>query len=286
MKWTIRGLIKTTTDFFRKKNIDEPRLTTELLLSHALGIKRVTLYLDFDKPLQEKELSVLRGYVKRRLAHEPVQYITGETGFMGIRIEVQKGVFIPRQETEILASEVKNWIDTKDSVSHSIFEIGTGTGALSLYLAKECENCHIRASDISEDALTCAQKNIENHGFNEKITLVKGDLFEPFKDSEKADIIVSNPPYIPTLQIETLPEVVKQEPREALDGGDDGLEFIKRLIAESPPHLKPDGFLAFEIGIHQATSVRELLEKEKVYTDITVIQDLRGIKRVVTAKTK
>jgi len=283
-KWTVKELIKVTTDYLNKKSIDEPRLTTEILLAYSLNIKRVSLYLNFDQPLTDKELSIFREYIRRRIAHEPVQYITGKTGFMGLDLETKKEVFIPRQETEILVWEVKKWIDGNVSRELVLFEIGTGTGAIAIFFAKTFENVKIYASDISEAAIECAKTNIINNHLDEKIFLLTGQVFEPFKEKEKADVLISNPPYIPSSEIDKLPEIVKQEPREALDGGDDGLKFIKRIIHEANDFLKPQSFIALEIGINQAESVKQLFEKEKSYKNVRIIPDLRGIKRVATAE--
>ena len=286
MKWTVKELIKTTANYLRKKCIDEPRLTTELLLAHALEMKRVSLYLNFDKPLREEELSAFRNFIKRRLANEPVQYITGLTGFMGLDIETKKGVFIPRQETEILVSEVKNWLEKQKFEKFILYDIGTGTGAIAISFAQFFNNVHIFASDISDVAIKCAHQNTEKHNFGERVTFLSGDLFSPFVDVEKADIIVSNPPYIPTDEIANLPEIVKKEPMESLDGGKDGLHFIEKIIEEAKNFLKPNGLLAIEIGINQSESVKNLFEQENTYEDLRIIPDLRGIKRVVRAQRK
>ncbi len=283
-KWTVKELIKVTTDYLRKKSIDEPRLTTEILLAHTLNLKRVSLYLNFNQPITHKELSIFRDYIKRRLDDEPVQYIIGRSGFMGFDIETKKGVFIPRQETEILVSETKKWIEANKSGKFILFEIGTGTGAISIFFAKRFENMEIYASDISEIAFECAKTNSMNYHLDEKIFLLTGQVLEPFKNKEKANVLISNPPYIPSSELEKLPEIVKQEPREAFDGGDDGLKFIKRIIHEANDFLKPRSFIALEIGIDQAENVKQLFEKEKSYKDIRIIPDLRGIKRVATAE--
>ncbi|MCK4574787.1 peptide chain release factor N(5)-glutamine methyltransferase, partial [candidate division WOR-3 bacterium] len=280
----VKELIKTTANYLRKKCIDEPRLTTELLLAHALEMKRVSLYLNFDKPLREEELSTFRNFIKRRLANEPVQYITGLTGFMGLDIETKKGVFIPRQETEILVSEVKNWLEKQGFEKFVLYDIGTGTGAIAISFAQFFNNAHIFASDISEVAIKCAHQNTEKHNFGERVTFLSGDLFSPFVNVEKADIIVSNPPYISIDEIANLPDVVKKEPMESLDGGKDGLHFIGKIIEDAKNFLKPNGLLAIEIGINQAESVKNLFEQEDTYEDLRIIPDLRGIKRVATAQ--
>ncbi len=283
MKWTIRSLIKTTTDFLRERVIEEPRLTTELLLAHALDMKRVSLYLSFDKPIRKDELSRFRTLVKRRLAHEPVQYIIGSTGFMGLDIGTRKEVFIPRQETEILVSIVKLWIESNDLDTFELYDIGTGTGAIALFFAHSFSNVKVYVSDISECALECARENAKNLNVEARITFIAGDLLEPFKKAQKADIIISNPPYIPSADVQNLPEIVKREPREALDGGKDGLFFIGKIINEAKEYLKPEGLLALEIGNNQSEQVKELFSRENVYKNITIVPDLRGIKRVATA---
>jgi release factor glutamine methyltransferase len=279
MKWTIRELIKTTTDYLRKKGIDEPRLTTELLLSHSLGMKRVELYLNFDKPLSDDELDTFREFIKRRLAHEPVQYIVGSTGFMGLEFETKEGAFIPRQETEILVSVVKLWVESRNLSDFVLYDIGTGTGAIAISIAHFFPKARIYASDISEIAIECARRNASLSGAENRITFLAGNLFLPFAGIEKADVIASNPPYIPAAQIEQLPEIVKREPIEALIAGKDGLDVIGRLVEAAGEYLQPQGLLAFEIGINQAEPIASLLEKAN-YENIKFVPDLRGIKRV------
>ncbi|TES89703.1 MAG: peptide chain release factor N(5)-glutamine methyltransferase [Candidatus Cloacimonadota bacterium] len=284
MRWTVKELIKTTSDYLRKKEIDEPRLTTEILLAHTLNMKRVSLYLNFDKPVKEEELSIFRNLIKRRLADEPVQYITGKTGFMGFEIEIKEGVFIPRQETEILVSEVKNWLNENSSKDFVLYDIGTGTGAICLSIAKFFKDAQIYASDVSEVALECAKGNSIAYNMEGRINFLSGDLFEPFKELKKADVIVSNPPYIPTEELKTLPLIVKKEPAEAIDGGKDGLYFVERIIREAKDYLKPGGLLAIEIGISESEPVKKLFEMGSKYKDLNIVPDLRGIKRVVTAE--
>ncbi len=283
MKWTIRELIRTTADYLRKKGIDEPRLTTELLLSHSLGIKRVELYLNFDKPLTARDLDTFREFIKRRLVHEPVQFIIGNTGFMGLEIATREGVFIPRQETEILVSAVKLWLEDRGLEECILYDIGTGTGAIAISLAHFFPKVKIFASDISEIALRCARENALMRNLTEPITFLSGDLLEPFAEIENADIIVSNPPYIAAHEIEHLPEIVKREPIEALIAGKEGLDIIQKLIEATPSHLKPEGLLAFEIGINQAEPATKLLESDGRYEKIRLVPDLRGIKRIATA---
>jgi release factor glutamine methyltransferase len=286
MKWTIRELIRTTTDYLRKKGIDEPRLTTELLLAHSLAIKRVELYLNFDKPLSDHELDTFREFIKRRLTHEPVQYIIGSTGFMGIEIATGEGVFIPRQETEILVSVVKLWLEDRGYEKFVLYDIGTGTGAIAIAIGHHFPGARIFASDISEIALRFARKNTSLKGLSGRITFFAGGLLEPFSGVENADVIVSNPPYVSAREIEQLPEIVKREPIEALIAGKEGLDIIQKLIESAHPSLKPGALLAFEIGINQAEPVVSLLERSGHYEHIQLVPDLRGIKRVATALRK
>jgi release factor glutamine methyltransferase len=286
MKWTIRELIRTTSEYLQKKGIDEPRLTTELLLSHALAMKRVELYLNFDKPLRAHELDTFREFIKRRLANEPVQYIIGNTGFMGIEITTSEGVFIPRQETEVLVSVVKLWLEDRELENFILFDVGTGTGAIAIALARFFRGAKVFASDFSEIALGCARENASAQDLIDRITFLSGDLLQPFAGVGQADAIVSNPPYVPAEEIERLPEIVKREPVEALIGGREGLETIEKLIEASPVHLKAGGLLAFEIGINQAAPVTELLKGNGNFAHIKLVPDLRGIKRVATATLK
>ena len=232
--WTIKELLLVTADYLKKKDIDSPRLTSEILLAHQLDIDRVTLYLNFDQPLTEKELSGYRTLIKRRIKHEPLQYITGTQEFWSLDFVVNSQVLIPRPETELLVElAIERLKALPDLGNHlpNIVDLGTGCGAIAISLAKEIGKTKIWATDISLAAIDIARINAEKHGVSEKIEYTQGDLWQPLEGKGATfDLIVSNPPYVSSEEYEDLPpEVRSYEPRLALDGGEGGFYFIREI---------------------------------------------------------
>lgn len=273
----IMPLLKKAKDYLLHKGIENPRLTAELLLAHCLGVKRIDLYLNYDRPLNERELSDYRNLLVRRARHYPLQYLTGEAEFYSCRFNVAPGVFIPRPETEVLVEKVKEAIEGEVVVA----DIGTGCGVIAISLAKGLPQAKFSASDISEEALELAQKNSAEHGVEERIQFLLGDLLAPFQGMEgRLDAVVSNPPYIPRDELENLPDEVRlYEPKAAMDGGKGGIEVQNRLIVEAWPYLKKGGILALEVGDSQVEVVRNLMEGG--YERIEAFPDLNGIERVI-----
>ncbi|HUU41545.1 MAG TPA: peptide chain release factor N(5)-glutamine methyltransferase, partial [Desulfatiglandales bacterium] len=221
-RWAIREILHTTTDLLKDKGIESPRLCAEVLLSHQLKKNRLGLYLSFDQPLSIHEISGYRSLIKRRLKKEPLQYITGNQEFWSLDFLVGPAVLIPRQETELLVEEAvklkeKNLLD--DCHQPRILDLGTGSGAIAISLAKEIENAIIWASDISFDALAIATANAKRHKLEKRIRFCQGDLFQPFSNSSNSfDIIISNPPYISSEKLKMLPEEIRDyEPGIDLD---------------------------------------------------------------------
>lgn len=281
-KWTIIKMIKWSQDFFSKHNIENPRLDAEILLSYVMKMQRFYLYVNFEKEMNEKQLADYKTLIKQRVNHVPVAYLVGYKHFMNIQLDVSPDVLIPRPDTETLVDEVLQRLK-KMLGNLKIADIGTGSGAIAISIAKMNSNVTVDAVDISEKAIEIAKNNAVKNEVSDKITFHVGNLFQSL-NGQKFNAIVSNPPYIPSDVIDTLQlEVSKHEPRLALDGGTDGLNFYRRLIDESPEYLIEDGFLAVEIGYDQAQSVKQLFEANKRFNDIKVIKDLSHNDRVIVA---
>ena len=281
--WHVLELLEWTTGYFEKHNIPNPRLDAEVLLGHLLKKSRLQLYLHFDMPVFQNDLTVLRELIKKRVALTPISYLTNHKEFMSLDFYVDERVLIPRPETEFIVETI---LKTKGNTSQRLLEIGTGSGVIAIAIAVNMPECEIIATDISKDALAVAEKNRGTHDCTERITLLPGDLFEPIKSLESPQFnwIVSNPPYIMTSERESLsPDVRDYEPHIALFAGDDGLSIIHRLVAEAPNYLHPEGKLIFEIGDEQVKSVQALLEEQQAYKNYRFIKDYAGKDRVVLA---
>ena len=271
-------IINKTAPYFEKAGVDSPRLSIELLLAHVLKKKRLQLYLEFERDVDEAVLERLRGLVKRRGAGEPLQYVTGEAEFCGLKLAVDRRVLIPRPETEILVEVVAARQPT------SVVDVGTGSGCIALALAHRLPNAVVTATDISPAALAVAQANAARFPCNNFTRFLVGDLLSALPDSFTADAIVSNPPYIASGELAQLPREVKDfEPVQALVAGADGLDVIRRLVLTAKRHLSPRGFVALEIGAGQRATVAELLDRAG-YTVAQVEKDLQGIERVLVAQ--
>jgi release factor glutamine methyltransferase len=262
---TVLDIIKSSTELLAKKNIANPRLNVELMLCEVLDCDRVKLYLDFEKPLTKNELDLYREWFKRRLNHEPLQYITGHAYFYGYRFKVNEHVLIPRQETEILVEKVLEDIKKNPKENLSILEIGTGSGCISIALGKKLDELEMKynivAIDISKEALDVAAYNLEKiEGSNEKISFVEKDIFEIDTFNKDIDYIVSNPPYIPYTEFEGLNEEVnKYEPTISLTDYKDGLTFYRKILGlYSSPVIT--GKLFFEIAYNQKKNLESLLK--------------------------
>ena len=277
----ILDVINKTTPYFEKAGIESPRLTIELLLAHLLKKKRLELYLEFERELDEKTLELLREMVKRRVAGEPVQYITGETEFHGLKLAVDRRVLIPRPETELLVEVV---VERKPS---KIADVGTGSGCIAVALARRLPEAEVTGIDASPEALEVAAGNLKRHGLEKNVRLLQGDLLEKLSDSFTVDAIVSNPPYIASGDWAKLPREVKDfEPVQALVAGEDGLEVIRRLVKDAKRFLSsPHGFVALEIGAGQREAVEGLFVSAD-YVVAQVLKDLQGHERVIVAVPK
>lgn len=269
---TIIEIIKSTSEYFKKKNLDSPRLLIELLIADELNCNRMELYINFDKPLKDNELRNLRQNVARIAAHEPLQYVLGKTNFQGLEIKCDKRALIPRPETEELAKLVEN--DLKGT--EKILEVGTGTGCISIYLAKKFPEIKIVALDISEEALELAKENAKLHNVN-NIEFYKADIFQVVPKN-KYDVFISNPPYIPTNEINNLDTNVKNnEPIISLDGGVEGVTFYKYFSSILQKVLVDNGRFYLEYGFGQTEKLLEIFGKYKTFVE----KDFNNIERFI-----
>lgn len=279
--WTPLSLIRWTTSYLTEKGLPEPRLDAELLLADTLGLKRLDLYLQFDRPLLPGELAEFKRRLLRRARREPLQYIAGEAAFRNLRLYVDRRVLIPRPETEVLVDHVLAWAEGRQGLS--ALDIGTGSGAIALTLATERKAFErVVATDVSADALNVAEMNRETVGA--RVELRHGSLFEPVR-GERFDVIVSNPPYVAEPERQELaPEVADWEPAGALFSGTEGLDIIRLLVRGAPDHLRPGGILALEIGAGQGEAVRSLALESREYSWVEVKSDLAGRDRIILAE--
>jgi release factor glutamine methyltransferase len=285
--WTILKLIRWTDERFKKEGLPTPRLDAEVLLAESLGMDRVGLYSHFDQPLQPAELARFKKMIQRRLSREPLAYILGKREFWSLPFRVTVDVLIPRPETEILVAEALKVLagTEREKQVWRILEIGTGSGAASIALAKELPSASLVATDLSDKALEVARENALANGVQERIQFMQGDLFDPLAEDVQFDLILSNPPYIPRGHFASLsPEVRDFEPRVALDGGKDGLAFFRRCLPRVGSFLQPGRWFLSEIGAGQDQDVRRIAEKNSDLDSFEFIPDLAGIKRVFKAR--
>ncbi len=278
--WTTLAILQWTREYLHSKGVSNARLEAEWLLCRATGLDRVGLYLNYDKPLNDHELALYREMVSRRGRREPLQHILGNQEFYGYDFIVTADVLVPRYDSEVLVAEA---ID-KHPDAQTILDVGTGSGCIAITLQRLLPNSTVTATDISIAALTIARRNGENLGI--PIEFLHGNLYEPVA-GRSFDLIVSNPPYIPTADIATLePEVKSYDPRIALDGGVDGLAVYRSLIQGAPQFLNPGGWLLCEIGVGQSCDVSSLLFTTGCFHEPIIVNDASSIPRVVAAHRK
>ncbi|WP_303298313.1 peptide chain release factor N(5)-glutamine methyltransferase [Mitsuokella multacida] len=280
--WTIGRILKWTEQYFKDKGIESPRLDAEVLLAHVLEKQRIYLYVHFDEPLQPGELAAYREMIKKRVLRVPVAQILGEKEFMGLTFKVTADTLVPRPDTEILVQAAVDRLRAMAGEEPLRFaDIGTGSGAICLSVLHYLSDTVADTVDISPAARAVAEENAASLGLADRITFHTGDLLQPLSGISFAAIL-SNPPYIPEADIATLaPEVRLKEPHTALSGGQDGLDFYRRLAKEAPAMLVPGGFTAFEVGIHQAGDVADLLKANPLIDRTEILPDYAGIDRVV-----
>ncbi|HTP25936.1 MAG TPA: peptide chain release factor N(5)-glutamine methyltransferase [Anaeromyxobacteraceae bacterium] len=275
--WTPLKLVAWTQGYFARSGIDAPRLTSELLLARALDCDRLRIYLDFDKPLAETELERYRALVKRRAEGEPTAYIINAKEFMGRSFQCDARALIPRPETELLVESALSALPAGGSA----LDLGTGSGCIGVTLSLERPQAHVIATDVSADALALAHLNAER--FGARLEFMRGDLFDPIPAQIRFDVIAANPPYVPSAEMGTLAREVKREPALALDGGDDGLSVMRRVVLGAPARLRPGGTLLLEM--HESHEARlPALCLEVGFASAGVRRDLAGLPRFVVAR--
>lgn len=281
---TVLEGIQKSADFLAKKGVESSRLQAELLLAHLLKLPRMKLYLNFERVLTPTETDGLRELIKRRGQREPLQHITGSTSFWGYEIAVNRHALVPRPETELLAELGWLFLSTINSKLSTALDFGTGTGCIAITLAAKCPVAKITALDISLEALALAKENAERNQVAERIGFLHGDGFAALNPPTQFDLIISNPPYIASAEIATLePEVRDFDPRTALDGGADGLDFYRRLAKDAGSFLKPDGKIMMEFGDDQADNIRKIFEAEKWIVE-AVKEDYSQRARILVAR--
>ena len=292
--WTVLELINWSKDYLEQKGFANARLEVELLLGHVLSLPRIELYLQFERQMKASELAGFKALLKRRLTGEPVQYVTGTAAFMMGEFEVNPAVLIPRPETEALTEVVLRMLegvsgvvagsDATASSAPIVADIGTGSGVIATAVAMKVPAAQIFATDISVAALEVAARNAELAGMAKRVTFLEGEMLQPLRGeglAGRVTAIVSNPPYIPTGELAGLQAEVRDfEPREALDGGEDGLDCIRVLVQDGPEVLASGGFMALEVGDGQASGVAELMKGG--FADVEVHKDYAGRDRIVT----
>jgi release factor glutamine methyltransferase len=281
---TVLEVIQRGSEYLARRGVDSPRLQMELMLSQVLSLPRLKLYLNFERPLGESEAATLREMVRRRGEREPLQHILGTANFCGLEFVVDRRVLVPRPETELLAE--KAWIILEEMTARApeqrwVVDIGTGSGCLAIVLANKIPSAQLHAVDISEEALAVARENARRHGV--RVEFHQSDYLQSLPKAWAFDLVVSNPPYVPSPQLPTLqPEVRDYDPAGALDGGPDGLTHYRRLAQELPDRLKPGGRLLLELGDEQAQAVGQILREHGWRVD-SIDKDYNGMERILVA---
>jgi len=278
---SVLEVIAKTSEFFAGKGVESPRLNAELIVGHALGLKRMHLYVQFERLVSESELGVIRGLVRRRGRREPLQYVLGEAEFCGLKLRVDARALIPRPETELLAEVITGRIVPPPA---RILDLGTGSGALALGLAKGFPEAAVTAVDRSSRALALARENAEATGLAGRVTFLESDWFSALPPEARFELIAANPPYLTPIEVASAaPEVRDFEPMEALAGGDDGLSDLNRILAGAPRYLAEGGWLALETGIDHPA---RLVERARAagFSSAEAIRDLTGRDRFVLAR--
>ena len=281
--WTVKKVLDWTIGHLKQHGSESPRLDAEILLAHARGCQRIQLYTQYDTPLEPDERAVMRDLVRRRATLEPVAYLVGFREFFGLDFEVEPGVLIPRPDTETLvvtALEILNELPAA-----TVLDVCTGTGCVPVAIASNCESATLTAIELDDQVHQVAQRNIQKNGLTGRISLLQGDLFSPLSSDALFEVITANPPYVTDEEMDTLQlDVRLHEPQLALRGGVDGLDIVRRLIAESGPWLANSGALLLEIGEQQSAAVTQLVADSGGFEPAQIVKDLGGHSRIVWAR--
>lgn len=279
---TIREIKERTETFFTQKAVPNPKLDTDILIAHSLGLKRLDLYLDLDRPLTEEQLNTLRPLVKRRADREPLQYIIGNTEFYGLQLKVDRRALIPRHESEELVELIVEQLGTAPM---RILDLGTGSGALALALASKYPEAQVTAVDQSTEALALAAENATALSLTERVQFLAGNWWSPIPADHTFDLIISNPPYLTEAEMQTAePEVINHEPHSALVAGADGLDDFRILLEGAPKFLNRGGLLAMETGIAQSEALTAMSSEAGLIGES--IDDLSGRPRFFFARAR
>jgi release factor glutamine methyltransferase len=285
--WTVLKTLQWTCDYFKRYNLETPRIDAEILLAHSLQCRRIDLYLRYDQPLNEAERVGFRNLIRRRINREPVAYIVGAKEFWSLRFQVDSNVLIPRPDTECLVETALKHIPMHLQPPPRILELGVGSGAVVVALAHERPDADFRASDRSLSAVHVARNNARSHGVDHRIRFFVGNWLDAVAPRHPFNMIVSNPPYIPQRGIEALAHDIRcYEPAAALDGGPDGLREVACIIAQAHDRLLPGGWLLLEIGFDQRQGVESLARAFDVYEAPIFHKDHGGHDRVVGLRKK
>lgn len=284
---TVLEAIQKSTEFLSKKGIESPRLNVELMLAHLLGTSRLQLYLQFEETLKAELVDRLRELIKRRGHHEPLQHLLGTAHFCDLELEIGPGVLIPRSETESLAEMA--WTELQRRVQAgrtdlTLLDWGTGSGCLAIAIARHCPEAHIDAIDVSRRALEMAQRNAARYEVDNRIRFLESNGFAGLPDESRYDLIVANPPYIPSNVLDSLQQEVRDyDPHLALDGGSKGMAYHQKIAQEAASYLRPDGLLMLEFGYDQAEAIGPVFEAEGWAIE-AFTQDFAGYRRFLTAR--
>jgi len=280
--WTVSRVLDWTVKHLKQNGSPSPRLDAEVLLAHARRCPRIKLYTDFDQPMTDAQRAIMRDLVKRRAQSEPVAYLIGEREFYSLTFQLTRDVLIPRPDTEVLVMELIE--RARNLPSPKILDLGTGSGCIAVTAAVNLPQAAVTVVDVSPAVLEVARSNAMRHKVDSRMEFFEGDLFGPVSDGSRFDFIVSNPPYIPSGELAELQvDVRKHEPQLALDGGPDGLDIIRRIVADLPRFLTESGTFLVEIDPPQSAAVQTMLSETGHFEKISTVKDLAGEQRVVIA---
>jgi release factor glutamine methyltransferase len=287
--WTIRRLLEWTAPFFARKDVDSPRLSAELLLSHVLRIPRIKLYTDYERVLSERDLTSFRELVRRAVEQEPIAYLTGKAHFFNLEFDVTPDVLIPRADSETVVENVLQLARHQAGFeAPRVLDLCTGSGCIAAAIAHHLKTATVVATDLSEKAIAVARRNIEQLNLADRVMLETGDLYEPLAqlvDASPFDLITVNPPYIASGKIPDLDRSVKDyEPIVALDGGIDGLVVFRRILEGAPSRLRSGGRIFIEIAYDQGETALAIAQRHEEFQDARILKDHAGNDRVVTGR--
>jgi release factor glutamine methyltransferase len=287
-RWTLKRVLDWTTSHFERKQLDSPRLCAELILAHTLGCQRIRLYTDLNRPLIDDELNRIRDLVRRAGEHEPIQYLTGVAHFYGLEVAVTPDVLIPRPETETLVEKAIDLLKRQGKLEPRVLDLCTGSGCIACAVASGVPSAWVVAVDLSLRAVDVARRNVERLKLSSRIDVLCGDLLAPLNDlpdKRAFDLLLTNPPYIRSSEIATLDRNVRDyEPHLALDGGEDGLKPLRRILDETGDWLAPGGYALIEIAFDQAERALWIVSQRPAWTDASVINDLGRRPRVLVVR--